>query len=150
MKELYSNSGLKYHFEILDTLEAGMVLKGWEVKSIKNRQANLAGAFVEQDVHGLVLKGMRVPAWKTAPKVPEGEEQRDRRLLVRKREADSFGGMARRPGYTLMPHLMYVDDKGRIKLEIALVKGKKKFQKKQLIKERDIARQIQRELKEYS
>jgi len=146
---IFTSKKLSRDYQIVDTLEAGIVLQGWEVKSIKARRASFHGAFVIYDFDKslLLMKGLSVPAWTTAPKVSERDQKRDRILLTSKKEAIKLGLLAKQPGYTLIPKAVYVNDKDLIKVEIGVVKGKKKFEKKQMLKEKDIQRQIEMDMK---
>ncbi len=148
-EKIYINKRIPHDFDIIDTLEVGIVLKGWEVKSIKARHINMGGAYVDYDPEiGLILKGAKVPSWRTAPRQGIEEEMRDRVLLAKNSQIQKLSGLAKRPGYTLVPREVYVSEKGLIKLIIVLVKGKKKFQKKQILKEKDLKRQVERDLKD--
>jgi SsrA-binding protein len=148
MQTVFSNKKVYHDYAIVEKLEAGISLQGWEVKSIKQSMGDFRGAFIITDLDGsLVLKKANVPAWKTGEPKPETARHRDRRLLVSKKQAQKFAGLAARPGYTMLPLDIYVNDKGLIKLTIAIAKGKKQYEKKALVKEKDIVRQEQRERK---
>ncbi len=150
MRKIFSNKKAVYGFDILDQLEVGIALNGWEVKSAKEGRFDVSGAFIDYTAKGeLLLKQARIPGWDTAPAVSKDEQFRDRKLLARKVQALKIGGMASRPGYTLIPLDGYVNDRGLIKITVALVKGKKKYEKKQKIKERDLDRQIKRDIRKY-
>lgn len=150
MRSIFSNKKAAFGYDILDKLEVGIVLRGWEVKSAKAGRFDVSGAFIHLNPEGeLLLKGARIPKWDTGEKVTKDEQFRDRKLLARRTQSLKLGGLASRPGYTLIPLDGYVNDRGLIKLTIALVKGKKKFEKKQKIKERDLERQMRRDIKKY-
>lgn len=145
---IFSNRKVLHDFSVEEKLEAGIALQGWEVKSLKEGMADLRGAFVSDNLAGeLVLKNANVPSWKTGLAKKEEEKKRDRKLLVHRREADKIRGLMQRPGYTAVPIDVYVNDRGRVKLTLAVVKGKRKYEKKQVAKEKDMKRQQQRELK---
>ncbi len=115
---------------------------------MKAGSVNFRSAFINYTPTGeLILQGASIASWKSAPKVTLAEEKRDRRLLVSKAQALKIGEYSKRPGHTLIPLEGYINDKGLIKLSIALVRGRRKFEKKQKIKERDIQRQIERDMK---
>lgn len=150
MRPIYANKKLNLDFEIVDKLEVGIQLLGWEVKSVKSGRLNMAGAFVDLDSNGsLQLKGARISSWESGEKQSEETQNRTRKLLAHAREASRFGGLAKQPGFTLVPAALYVNDKGLIKLEVSLVKGRRKYEKKQKIKERDMRRQFDQDLKRF-
>lgn len=150
MRQIYINKKLNLDFQIVDKLEVGVQLLGWEVKSVKSGRLNMAGAYVDMGPDGgLHLKGVRISSWKSGVKQSDDLQNRTRRLLAHAREAAKIGGLAKQPGFTLVPSSLYINDKGLIKLEIALVKGRRKFEKKQKIKERDMNRQLDQDLKRF-
>lgn len=148
-KSIYLNKSISLHYDVVEKAEAGIVLFGWEVKSLKAGSANFKNAYVyyDQDHGEMLLQSAVVHPWKTAPETGRQEESRSRRLLLHKSQIVTMGSLAKRPGYTLVPSEVYVDDKGLIKVSLLVVKGKKKFQTKQKIKERDLNRQMQQEVK---
>jgi len=147
MPILAKNKQARFDYEILETFEAGLVLSGQEVKSIRQGQASLKGSHVTIDKNReAFLINASVPAYKMAGKLTNYQPDRSRKLLLRKKEIDYLAGKLQQTGLTLAPLSLYT--KGRnIKLEIALVKGKKKADKRKSIKEREEKRQIQRLLK---
>lgn len=148
MQYLFQNKAVTVHYTIDDKLEVGMKLFGWEVKSLKHRRFNLTNAYIESSVEGeLWLKNANISIWPGALGVEANQTLRPRKLLAHRKEAARIGGAAKRPGYTLVPLSMYVNDKGLVKLEIALVRGKKKYQKKEAIKRKDLRRQLEQEMK---
>lgn len=150
MKKLFSNKRAAHGFDVLDKIEVGIILEGWEVKSLKSGKIDMSGAYVEYTAAGeLLLVGARIPSWQFAPAQTPEAENRSRKLLAKKSQIQKLGGMAGRPGYTLIPLEGYTNDKGLIKLQIALVKGRKKYQKKQKIKEKDMERQMRRDVRKY-
>jgi len=147
---LYNNKRISSIFTIIDKLEVGIVLRGWEVKSFKAGHVNMSGAYVAYTPAGeLWLRGIVVSPWKTAPSVSKEEQERPRKLLAQRKQAIKIGNLSMQPGYTLVPLEAYVNEKGLIKLVIALAKGKRKFERKQELKERDLQKQVDRDLKEY-
>jgi SsrA-binding protein len=147
-KSIFSNRRAYFDYDVVDTLTVGIALYGWEVKSMKAGHLNFQDAYVQYDENGeLILKSGLISAWKTAPLVSQDLQRRDRKLLAHKSEAVRIGELSRRPGYTMVVLSGSVSDKGIIKLELAVVKGKKKFQKKQKIKERDLDREMRQDLK---
>ncbi|MBX4200656.1 SsrA-binding protein SmpB [Candidatus Parcubacteria bacterium] len=142
--QVYSeNKKATFEYEILEKYEAGLVLQGQEVKSIKTGHINLSGSYVVIRAAEPFLIGAKVPPYqpKNAP-IGYNPEQ-ERKLLLNKKEIDYLAGKVGERGFALIPLKVYEQD-GRIKLEFGLAKGKKKFNKKEAIKERDLDRQIQR------
>lgn len=148
MKQIYYNKRVKIDYEILDKVEAGIVLYGWEAKSIKSGHVNMTAAYVDSSLDGgLELRGVSISSWQSGRMQPEAQKLRDRRLLVHRAQAFKFAQAASKPGYTIIPVSLFIDDKGLIKVEIAVAKGVKRYQKKQKIKERDMRRQLEGDMK---
>ncbi|MCA9379182.1 SsrA-binding protein SmpB [Candidatus Dojkabacteria bacterium] len=148
MKQIYYNKRAKVDYQILDKLEAGIVLFGWEAKSVKAGHVNMTAAYVDTMLGtSLELRGASISSWDSGRMQSDTQKKRDRRLLVHKSQAAKFAQLADRPGYTIIPLSLFVNDKGLIKLEIAVAKGVKKYQKKQKIKERDMRRQLESDMK---
>ncbi len=147
-KVLFANKQAAFNYDIVEKLEVGIVLYGWEVKSLKAGRANLTDSYIKFTPNAeLLLVNAKISTWKTAPQLGLGQEERERRLLARKSEAARIGGLAARAGYTSVCLSAYLNDKGMIKLEIAVVKGRKKYQKKQKLKEKDLERELDSEIK---
>lgn len=134
-----------YYFE--ETFEAGIALEGSEVKSVKKGDVSLRDSFCHAENGNLELKNCRIsPYVKVGAFAPD--PTRTRRLLLHKAQIDRLCGKAAEKGYTIVPVKMYM--KGRfVKVEIALAKGKKNYEKKQVIKERDLNRAAEREINNY-
>ncbi len=147
MKSLAENKKAFHEYEILETFEAGISLNGQEVKSIRLGRAQLQGSFVIISDKRPVLLNSEIPAYqpKNAPK--DYNSSRTRRLLLNKKEIAHLIGKSAQKGLTLVPLRLYTRQ-GNIKLEIGIAKNKSKADKRQVLKKRDIARDIQRELKE--
>lgn len=147
-KPIYINKKAAYEYQVLDKLEVGIVLYGWEVKSIKAGRVNMNDSFVQFDYPSkLTLRNARIPTWSTSTFKGDSQEKRERVLLANSHEARKIGEAAKRPGYTIVPLRIYINDKGLIKLEIGLVRGQKKYNKKELIKQRDLDRDLQQQMK---
>jgi len=141
---IYSeNKKAHFDYEILEKYEAGLVLSGQEVKSIRTGHINLSGSYVILKNTQPSLVGAKIPAYqpKNAPK--DYNPEQIRRLLLNQKEIDYLAGKVNERGFSLIP-LKIFDKNGRIKLEFGLAKGKKKFDKKEKIKKRDVEREIQR------
>lgn len=142
MRVLISNKSIGLDYELVDKYEAGLRLQGWEVKSIKNARANIKGSFVTLTASLIpVIRGMHVSDW-IGETHTEFEKNRERALLLNKQQIRKIALASKQPGFSLVPTQIYENDKGLIKAEIAVVKGRKKFDKKRIIKERDIAREL--------
>ncbi|OGI61748.1 SsrA-binding protein [Candidatus Nomurabacteria bacterium RIFCSPHIGHO2_01_FULL_39_9] len=143
---LIENKKAYFDYEVLEPFEAGLKLLGFEVKSIKNHRGSLEGARVIIRGSEAYLVGASIPPYQ-AKNTPAGyDETRIRKLLVTKQELKSLIGKEKTKGLTLVPISMYT--KGRnIKLRFAIVRGKKKYDKRKTIKERETKRTIARTLK---
>lgn len=146
---IYKNQEIGFNYEILNTYEAGVVLTGPEVKSVKSGQLSLKGSYVTIDPKGeaWLINGY-IAAYKPAQghQLNYNTEQR-RKLLLHKKEINSLIGKSRQKGLTIVPLSVYTK-KGLIKVSLALVKGKSKIDKRETIKKREINRQIQRTLRQ--
>lgn len=146
MKILAENKKAYFDYEVLEKLEAGIVLIGQEVKSIKLGRMNLAGSYVVLRNQELFLIGAKVPPYQPKNAPPDYNPERSRKLLLRKSEIKHLIGKVKEKGLTLIPLKVYT--KGdKIKLEFAAAKGKKKADKREIIKKREADREIQRALK---
>ncbi|MBL7156284.1 MAG: SsrA-binding protein SmpB [Candidatus Pacebacteria bacterium] len=146
MPILATNKKAYFDYEILEKLEAGISLIGTEVKSIKGGRISIAGSYVVIKDEQVFLIGCHIPAYqpKNAPKdyIPE----RSRKLLLKKNEIKKLIGKTKLKNLTLVPLKVYTKA-GKIKVEIALVKGKKKTDKRQTIKKRESDIEIKRALR---
>lgn len=146
MRPLAQNRRAKFDYEILKEFEAGIVLKGYEVKSVKNNRASLKGSYVVVHDEELFLINANIPLYEFAGDVKGYDPNRSRKLLLHKREISQLQGKAKTEGLTLVPLSMY-NKKGKVKLLFGLAKGKKRYDKRQIIKEREDNIKIQREMK---
>ncbi len=146
MKPLAENKKAYFNYEILDRFQAGISLIGQEVKSIKSGRINLAGSFVVLRGEEAYLVGANVPAYqpKNAPR--DYDPERSRKLLLRKAEIKKLIGKCKERGLTLVPLRVYAI-KGRIKIEFGVAKGRKKIDKRELIRKRETEREIEKQLK---
>jgi SsrA-binding protein len=145
MKVLSENRKASYDYNILEQLEAGMVLFGQEVKSIKTGHINLAGSFVTLRDNEAYLVGVNVPPYQPRNAGADYAQDRARKLLLNRKEIDMLAGRSKQKGFSLIP-LQIVEKNGRVKLTFGLAQGKKKFDKKDKIKKRDVERETRREL----
>lgn len=146
MSTLLENKKIYFDYEILEKFEAGVELRGWEVKSLKNKRGNLAGSRVIVRGGEVYAVGIDIPLYQPANIPKEAETQRTIKLLLRKKEIDYLEGKSKQKGLTIVPLKIYTKGR-RIKIEIALVKGKKKFEKREKIKKRETNRDIGRLMK---
>ncbi|HAA92198.1 MAG: SsrA-binding protein [Rhodospirillaceae bacterium] len=141
------NRRARFDYFIDETLEAGLVLVGSEVKSLRAGKASLARAFAGPKNGELFLQNCNIDEYNEANRFGH-EPRRPRKLLVHKRERDRLIGAVQRDGYSLIPMKLYFNDRGIAKLQLGLGKGKKKYDKRQVQKERDWNRQKSRLLRE--
>lgn len=133
-----------FDYFFVETVEAGIALEGSEVKSVKNGDVSLADSFCHAENGGLELKNCQISPYRNVGTFPP-DPRRSRRLLLHKSQLERLTAKASEKGFTIVPVKMYF--KGRfVKVELALAKGKKNYEKKQVIKERDIARTAEREI----
>jgi SsrA-binding protein len=147
MKIYSENKKGLFDYEVLERFEAGLVLFGQEVKSIKTGHINLSGSYVTIRGSEPYLLGVKVPPYQPNNAGSGYNEERERKLLLNKKEIDYLIGKTKVKGFSLIPLKVY-DKSGRIKLEFGLAKGKKKYDKKEKIKKRDVERETNRELSE--
>ncbi len=138
------NRRASFDYEFLETYTAGIVLAGTEIKSIRAGRASLVDAFCYFDQRGqLYVKGMNVATYFWGS-WGQHEPARDRKLLLTKRELRHLRQSVKLKGLTIVAVKMYIADNGYAKLQIALAKGKKEYDKRQSIKEKDIRRELDR------
>jgi SsrA-binding protein len=145
MRVYSENKKATFEYEIIERFEAGIVLFGQEVKSIKTGHINLAGGYVTLRGEEPFLIGVKVPPYQPNNAGANYPEGRERKLLLNKKEIDYLLGKTKTKGFSLIPLKIY-ENNGRIKLEFALAKGSKKYDKKEKIKKRDIQRDINEEM----
>ena len=148
MKILAENKKAYFNFEILEKFEAGISLIGQEVKSLKTRGVNLAGAYVIERGGEFFWVGSHISPYQPKNAPPDYNPERARKLLLKKSEIKYLIGKSKQKGLTLIPLRLYTK-RGIIKLEFAVAKGKKKIDKREKIKKREIEREIRRTLKKY-
>lgn len=146
MKVFAENKKAYFDYEILEKIEAGIVLIGQEVKSIKSGRINLAGSYVVANNEEFFLVGCNIPPYQPKNAPSNYNPERSRKLLLKKSEIKYLIGKSQQRSLTLMPLKVYTK-KAQIKIEFGIAKGKKKFDKRETIKKRDIKREIERTLK---
>lgn len=135
-------------YEILDKFEAGMVLVGSEVKAIREGKVNLKDSYVEIRNLEAFLQNSHISHYSNAS-YNNHEPERVRKLLLHRREIMKLDKKVKTRGVSIIGLRMYFNEKGRIKIEIALAKGKRAYDKKQAIKDRDISRDTDREMRDF-
>jgi SsrA-binding protein len=147
MKIVAQNKKAFHDYVVLETIEAGIVLTGDEVKSARRGTVNLVGAFAVPHAGELVMINAYIAPYSHAFQQPNEEFARRRRvLLLHRRQLNKLIGDVSRSGVTLIPLKMYFNDKQLIKVEIGICKHKKAHQRKEELRERDIQRETRREL----
>ena len=147
MKVIVSNRKARYDFAIMETFEAGLALMGTEVKSLREGKANLRDSFASVENGELILHGLHISPYSHSS-VTEVDPRRDRKLLVKKREIRRLTGKIKEKGLTLVPLKLYFNERGLAKVELALAKGKRSYDKRHAIAERDADRDLRREMKD--
>lgn len=146
MKSLLSNKKITFDYEILEKYEAGIELLGLEVKSLKGSKGSLIGSHITIRGNEAFVIGMHIPPYQEANTPGEYDPYRVRKLLLTKKEIETLGEKEGQKGLTIVPISVY--NKGRkLKVVIAVVRGKKKYDKRESIKKRDTEREIKRSLK---
>ncbi|MFA5013135.1 MAG: SsrA-binding protein SmpB [Candidatus Paceibacterota bacterium] len=151
MADIAENRKARFNYEILEKIEAGIELTGQEVKSLRQRGVSLNGNYVvvKRDKSGMpeiFWVGGNIAPYQPLNVARTYDPQRDRKLLLHRREIEFLVGKTKEKGLTLVPLLVYTK-KHKIKMEIGLARGKKAFDKRETIKKRDIERRISNELK---
>lgn len=147
IKVVADNRRARYDYEILQTFEAGIELKGSEVKSLREGRTNLAEAYAAMKGGELFLVNANIPEYGKANRFNH-EPKRPRKLLLHAREIDKLSNGVLREGLTIVPLKMFFNPRGRCKVDIALAKGKKLHDKRDAIKERSWDREKARVLRE--
>ena len=143
---LLENRKVRFDYEIIESLEVGMVLFGWEVKSLKTKNANMKSAWVQIKDGEAFLKNLKIAMWRFSQE--EQNPLRERKLLLHKNELIRLVSKVKEKNLTIVPYKIYLK-KGRMKCEICLVKGRKKYEKRQVLKERDQKREAQKMMKRF-
>jgi len=146
MKIYAENDKAYFNYNILEKFEAGLVLLGTEVKAIKTGKVTIKGSYVTIEDNEAYLTGANIPPYQPKNAPPDYNPQRSRKLLLEKKEIDSLVGKSKESGIALVP-LKIFDKNAKIKLEFAIAKGKKKYDKRETIKKRDTQREIDKALK---
>ena len=142
------NQKASFEYFFVETFTAGIVLTGTEIKSIRLGKASLVDTFCYINNHEVWVKGMNISPYFYGS-FSNHEARRDRKLLLNKREIYKLEDATKQPGYTIVPTLVFIDDHGRAKVNIALCRGKKEYDKRQTLKEKEDRREMDRAMKNY-
>ena len=142
------NKKASFEYFFVDTYTAGIVLTGTEIKSIRMGKASLVDTFCYIHNGEIWVKGMNISPYFYGS-YNNHESKRDRKLLLNKKEIHNLQEDTKQVGFTIIPTLLFIDDHGRAKLDIALCRGKKEFDKRQTIKEKEDRREMDRARKRF-
>lgn len=142
------NKKASFEYFFMETFTAGIVLTGTEIKSIRMGKASLVDTFCFINNGEIWVKGMNISPYFYGS-YNNHEAKRDRKLLLNKREIHKLQEATKQIGYTIVPTLVFIDKNGRAKMDIALAKGKKEFDKRQTLKEREDRREMDRAMKRF-
>ena len=146
MPTLAENRKAHHDYQILETLEAGLVLNGQEVKAIRQGKLQLAGSFVSFRGDELFLLGATIPPYQPKNAPSNYDPERARKLLLKKGELRSLYGRAKQEGLTFVPLRVYTSN-AKLKLAFGIARGKKKGDKRELLRKREAQREMERALK---
>jgi SsrA-binding protein len=141
-KIVAQNRKARHDYEILETYEAGIALRGTEVKSLRDGRANLKDAYAAVHEGELWLYGVHISPYSHG-NIQNHDPERDRKLLMHRREIRRLIGKTKETGLTLVPLQLYFNH-GKVKIELALAKGKKQYDKREAIAKRDAEREMKR------
>ena len=143
---LIKNKKATFDYEILEKFEAGIELLGFEVKSVKNKNGSLKNSHITVRGGEVFLLNATIPPYQPANAPKDYDSERNRRLLLTKKEIKKVAEFEKKKGLTIIPISMYTKG-NKIKVGIAVVRGKKKFDKRESIKKKDMRRDTEREMK---
>lgn len=143
---IVDNRKAHYNYNLLDEYQAGIVLYGSEMKSIRNHKVNMTDAYCTFVNGELIIKNMHISEYDKMDRAwfEDTNPKRDRKLLLTKKELKKLNQKVKTRGFTIVPVLMYINERGLCKIKIALASGKHTYDKSQAIKERDLDREIKR------
>lgn len=142
------NKKASFEYFFVETYIAGIVLTGTEIKSIRLGKASLVDTFCYINNGEIWVKGMNISPYFYGS-YNNHEARRDRKLLLNRREIAHLQDATKQVGFTIVPTLLYIDDNGRAKLDLALCRGKKEYDKRQTLKEKEDRREMDRIIKRY-
>lgn len=142
------NRRARHEYSIEDTFEAGLVLRGTEIKSIRAHKVSLADAYARIDRDEAWIIGLHIAPWESTDVRFNHEPKRARKLLLHRHEIDELLGKTKAKGLTLVPLRIYITDQGKAKLELGLARGKQTWDRRREIAERDSKRDLARQVAE--
>jgi SsrA-binding protein len=147
MGETIAQNRRAYHeFSIEDTFEAGIVLRGTEIKSVRAHKVSLADAYARIDKDEAWIIGLHIAPWESADVRFNHEPKRARKLLLHRAEIDQLLGKTKAKGLTIVPLSLYITDRGKAKVQLGLAKGKQTWDRRREIADRDAKRDMDRQL----
>ena len=147
-KILCENRKARFNYKFLMEYEAGLVLQGGEVKAIKKRGSNIIDAYVAPSNNEMFIFNFSIPMYESSSFYGKYSTKRPKKLLLHRREIEKLTSYSQQKGFTIIPTSLYVNDANIIKVKIALAEGKKLYDKRQTIKEREWERKRNQILKE--
>ena len=146
--EIIKNKKARFDYEIIETFEAGIVLRGTEVKSLRQKRVSIQEAYAKIIKNEIFVTGLTISHYENGNRFNH-EPDRDRKLLLHRQEIKRLIGKLKEKGFTLVPLSLYFKI-GKIKMELGLAKGKAVYDKRKVIQQRDLDRDMQREMKRYA
>ncbi len=148
-RDLVTNRKARHDFHILETFEAGIALAGTEVKSLREGKGNLKDSFARVDNGELYLYNMHISPYEKG-NIYNKDPLRPRKLLMHKKQINRLFGQVKEKGLTLIPLKVYLNERGLVKVELALAKGKALYDKREDVKRRDASREMEKAFKEFN
>ena len=146
MKIIAVNKHVSHDYQVLETIEAGLALRGSEVKSVRDGRVSLKESYAEIKNSEVYLVKCNISPYEAA-NIFNHDPLRERKLLLHRREIRRLTGKTQERGLTLVPTKVLINDRGKIKVELALARGKREYEKRETIKKRDTDREIRAEIK---
>ena len=144
-KTVATNRKARHDYSVEDSFEAGIALTGTEIKSVREGSVNLQDAYARIEKGEIWLIGARIAPWSGGNRWNH-EPMRDRKLLLHRAQIDQLVGRTKAKGLTMVPLSMYLNDRGKAKVEVGLVKGKKQYDRRRDIADRQSRRDVEREV----
>ena len=140
------NRRARHDYSIEDTFEAGIVLRGTEIKSVRAHKVSLADAYARIDKDEAWIVGLHIAPWESTDIRFNHEPKRARKLLLHRHEIDELLGKTKAKGLTIVPLSIYINDRGKAKMQLGLARGKQTWDRRREIADRDAKRDIAREV----
>jgi SsrA-binding protein len=148
-RDLVTNRKARHDYHILETFEAGIALAGTEVKSLRAGKGNLKDSFARVDGGELFLYNMHISPYEKG-NIYNKDPLRTRKLLMHKKQISRLFGLVKEKGLTLIPLKLYLNERGLVKVELGLAKGKALYDKREDIKRRDAGREMEKAFKDFN